>query len=626
MHLESYPFIAVAAIFCFYLAGTLIGKAADYLFSSDFSNNSVFIRLFLGVYTIVPVYAVIKNKANTSLLGLLIGMLIFLYLSKKGNNSYQILPTDKKYYLSALILVLFSVLWECIFFLKANGNYRLPHYDVSYYGYISQYVGINLTENAWGYLNLLPEISPQPFALYHYFEFWTTNIFTQFGLNAAATHLLITQPIFYSLILLGLADLLSIRNPIYIILIAFATSGFIILNISSDAVVPVLDLKSNLIRSPFSSFTRKIAPVLPVIILSFIYLKEKKTELAILISGLAACINVIYIPFVAGGWGIYLLIKRYPVKSLIYHGALLSVPLGILTVQFILNTLLSERESIIYEKESAFTVMAGIKYIIGHFRLVIIYIPVTVLLFIYRKDALQNSKDILLITTAGVLSGIGLGFLLAGNHNSAQLSYVAGLSVISVALAYLLGTLVSQNKKSIVFIAVIFLGVVALFNNFIINLNQYKSNPNYSEEFIRSFQYHTQGQNTLGFYLKEDDKYKGPYGKQVNVDFKGFPLLYTQKNVYTISLDPIFSDISELKSYEMTYLVNSPLHKRKLLNPEKSDSVLIEETLRDYHISWGLVSEKKELPQWITQRAYTEIIDSNTGDKLIIFENQTFQK
>lgn len=621
MPVEFYPVIALIAILVFFAAGSIIAKVSDAIFSSEFSNSSIFIKLFLGVYTVVPLYAVIKNCFDTSLLGVLAGMVLFLVLSKNGNNPYLSISDNKKYYSLAGVLVVFSVIWECIYFVKTNGNFRLPHYDISYYGYLSQYVGVNNSENAYGYVNLLNGITVSSFNLYHFFEFWTTNIFTQLGLNSSTAHILITQPIFYSLILLGLVDLLSVRNPVYLILIVFAASGFLLLNTNSELIIPVSDLKANIIRSPFSSFTRKVAPVLPVIILSFIYLKQQKYTLAICISGMIACINVIYIPFVLGGWGVFMLVKRFSIKSIVYNGLILSMPLILLTALFAYHLFTSSKDVLLFESESSFSVMTGVKYILGHTRLVIIFLPVIVLLFLFRKAAFRNVGDIVIYTVGGFIAAVALGFLMAGNHNAAQLSNVAGLSVVSILIMYLLSNLVNDEKRSaITFYSIAILGAIALFNNFIINFNQNRVNPNYSAEFVKEFNQLTQNRSSLGFYLKEDSKYEGPYGKQVNVDFKGFPLLYTQDTFYTVSLDPIFKDISEVKSHEFGYLKTSPLHRKKLEFPEKSDSVLIQEVLTENHITWGIVSENKELPVWISERQHQIIKDSNTGDKLIILE------
>lgn len=626
MQLEFYPLIALLAIIGFYISGSIIAKISDSIFSSDFSRSTLFIKLFLGVYMTIPIYAIFKNLGNTSLLGVFVGMMVFLFLSKKKNHSYKHVSLDKKYYLGAIILILFSVLWECIFFIKVNGNYRLPHYDLSFYGYISQYIGMNNSENVSGYINLLPNISVNSFALYHYFEFWTTNLFVQFGLNAASAHLLITLPIFYSLILLGLIDLLSIKNPVFIILIFFATSGILLINTHSELILPILDLNANIIRSPFSSFTRKIAPVIPLVILSFIYLKERKYTFAIVISGLIPCINVIYIPFVFGGWGIFMLIKRFPIKALVYNGFLLVIPFGILSSLFLYHLFFhhsfSDKNTFLIDQESTFSVMTGIKYILGHLRLVIIYLPIILLLIIYRKKAFHNSSDLIIYSVAGFIASVGLGFILTGKHNAAQLSTVAGLSIISILIAYLLSNLYRGSEKTPLAIPLflIAIGSISLFNNFIINFNQNSVNNNYSKSFIKTFIAKTNQKSSLGFYLKKDIDYEGYYGKQINIDFKGFPILYAKDTFYTISLDPIFKDKSEIKPYEFGYLLTSPLHKKKLYFPEKTDSTLIEEVLLEYNITWGLVSKDKPLPNWIVQRKHQVIIDSNTGDQLIILE------
>lgn len=300
------------------------------------SFYSLFISFFVGFYTIVWLYILIKTRLNT----VFVLLVIPLFFVKKfsPNTDFSTKETNFiKLTIYFIITTLFTSFYMLLPFVIKKGA-LVPHEDFLFWSSISKNLEFN-KENYFNTLNLFfDNIGQNP---YHYFELWANKLISATNNFSILYNLIIILPtVLMSLFIIGVLAIFEDFkiNKYYLFIIVF---------LIGPLYIPLLykTFGKNMIgffdsSSPFSIWGNRQLIIYNIIIISFLlFLKNKKFETFLFIISVILLFNVAFIaiPFAII---LYYIIFRYILKKqkISIYVFLLSIILLVLyTVFYILQ-------------------------------------------------------------------------------------------------------------------------------------------------------------------------------------------------------------------------------------------------------------------------------------------------
>lgn len=200
----------IFSLVIFYIAGSFVlwllrtAPKADVFYET-------FVRLIVGLVSVVSVYAIVKTCGNTILWGfLVVGVLYLLYakINKLLLGKYcvgNLLPDGKKVLLPVLVMFLLGFaffLFQGSFFYATPIN-NMPHGDYAFYSTVSSVLNdFGVEASDWQSVVIGGSTTPSP---YHYFDIWLPVIFINIlhG-DTYEAFVVVTQSIYMVILAMGM--------------------------------------------------------------------------------------------------------------------------------------------------------------------------------------------------------------------------------------------------------------------------------------------------------------------------------------------------------------------------------------------------------------------------------------
>lgn len=206
--------IALAAIIislsAFYVAGTILLWLMRVNIPKDIFYET-FVRLIVGLVSVVSAYAIVKTCGNTILWGFLIVGVLYLLYAKRNKlflGKYRVrnlLPDDKNILLPALVMFVLGIgffLFQGAFFYATPIN-NMPHGDYAFYSTISSVLNdFGVEASDWQSVVIGGSTATSP---YHYFDIWLPVIFINIlhG-DTYEAFVVVTQSIYMVILAMGM--------------------------------------------------------------------------------------------------------------------------------------------------------------------------------------------------------------------------------------------------------------------------------------------------------------------------------------------------------------------------------------------------------------------------------------
>ena len=170
-----------------------------------------FVRLIVGLVSVVSAYAIVKTCGNTILWGFLIVGVLYLLYAKRNKlflGKYcvrNLLPDDKNILLPALVMFVLGIgffLFQGAFFYATPIN-NMPHGDYAFYSTISSVLNdFGVEASDWQSVVIGGSTAPSP---YHYFDIWLPVIFINIlqG-DTYEAFVVVTQSIYMVILAMGM--------------------------------------------------------------------------------------------------------------------------------------------------------------------------------------------------------------------------------------------------------------------------------------------------------------------------------------------------------------------------------------------------------------------------------------
>lgn len=200
----------IFSLVIFYIAGSFVlwllrtAPKADVFYET-------FVRLIVGLVSVVSAYAIVKTCGNTILWGFLIVGVLYLLYAKRNKlflGKYRVrnlLPDDKNILLPALVMFVLGIgffLFQGAFFYATPIN-NMPHGDYAFYSTVSSVLNdFGVEASDWQSVVIGGSTAPSP---YHYFDIWLPVIFINIlqG-DTYEAFVVVTQSIFMVILAMGM--------------------------------------------------------------------------------------------------------------------------------------------------------------------------------------------------------------------------------------------------------------------------------------------------------------------------------------------------------------------------------------------------------------------------------------
>lgn len=194
----------------FYFVGTLLLWLTRVKPSQDIFYET-FVRLVVGLVSVVATYAIVKTCGNTILGGFLIVGVLYLLYAKRNKlflGKYcirNLLPDGKKVLLPVLVMFVLGIgffLFQGAFFYATPIN-NMPHGDYAFYSTISSVLDdLGVEASDWQSVVIGGSTAPSP---YHYFDIWLPVIFINIlqG-DTYEAFVVVTQSIYMVILAMGM--------------------------------------------------------------------------------------------------------------------------------------------------------------------------------------------------------------------------------------------------------------------------------------------------------------------------------------------------------------------------------------------------------------------------------------
>lgn len=200
----------IFSLVIFYIAGSFVlwllrtAPKADVFYET-------FVRLIVGLVSVVSAYAIVKTCGNTILWGFLIVGVLYLLYAKRNKlflGKYRVrnlLPDDKNILLPALVMFVLGIgffLFQGAFFYATPIN-NMPHGDYAFYSTVSSVLNdFGVEASDWQSVVIGGITAPSP---YHYFDIWLPVIFINIlqG-DTYEAFVVVTQSIYMVILAMGM--------------------------------------------------------------------------------------------------------------------------------------------------------------------------------------------------------------------------------------------------------------------------------------------------------------------------------------------------------------------------------------------------------------------------------------
>ena len=200
----------IVSLVIFYIAGSFVLWLSRTAPKVDVFYET-FVRLIVGLVSVVSAYAIVKTCGNTILWGfLIVGVLYLLYA--KRNKLYlgkyclgNLWADGKKVLLPVLVMFLLGIgffLFQGAFFYATPIN-NMPHGDYAFYATVSSVLNdFGVEASDWQSVVIGGSTAPSP---YHYFDIWLPVIFINIlqG-DTYEAFVVVTQSIFMVILAMGM--------------------------------------------------------------------------------------------------------------------------------------------------------------------------------------------------------------------------------------------------------------------------------------------------------------------------------------------------------------------------------------------------------------------------------------
>ena len=200
----------ILSLVIFYIAGSLVLWLSRTAPKADVFYET-FVRLIVGLVSVVSVYAIVKTCGNTILWGFLIVAVLYLLYAKRNKlllGKYcvgNLLPNGKNILLPVLVMFLLGFaffLFQGSFFYATPIN-NMPHGDYAFYSTISSVLNdFGVEASDWQSVVIGGSTAPSP---YHYFDIWLPVIFINIlqG-DTYEAFVVVTQSIYMVILAMGM--------------------------------------------------------------------------------------------------------------------------------------------------------------------------------------------------------------------------------------------------------------------------------------------------------------------------------------------------------------------------------------------------------------------------------------
>ena len=218
----------VIALAFFYVVGTIVLYVARFSPHED-SFFDLFVRMMVGIVTVVTGYAIVKTKGNTILWGFVIIGVLAVFSAwrnkslKRNLRMVEMFSPSKNKLIAMSVSLLLAVaffLFQGYFFYATPIN-NMPHGDYAFYATVSSVLeNFGVETSSWESAVIYGSTSPAP---YHYFDIWLPAIFINIlhG-DTYESFVVVTQAIYMAILAMGMiavtrkvmgyADVASLRR------------------------------------------------------------------------------------------------------------------------------------------------------------------------------------------------------------------------------------------------------------------------------------------------------------------------------------------------------------------------------------------------------------------------------
>ncbi len=200
----------IISLVIFYIAGSFVLWLSRTAPKADLFYET-FVRLIVGLVSVVSAYAIVKTCGNTILWGFLIVGVLYLLYAKRNKlllGKYcvgNLLPNGKKLLLPVLVMFLLGFaffLFQGSFFYATPIN-NMPHGDYAFYATVSSVLNdFGVEASDWQSVVIGGSTAPSP---YHYFDIWLPVIFINIlqG-DTYEAFVVVTQSIYMVILAMGM--------------------------------------------------------------------------------------------------------------------------------------------------------------------------------------------------------------------------------------------------------------------------------------------------------------------------------------------------------------------------------------------------------------------------------------
>lgn len=630
-------FIALNLI---YLSGHLI--TSFFIFSDKLNNHLLFFKLILGILPFILISALLYTHGNSIILGFFIPFFFLIKINPPTSFHWRNIPIKEIIKLNILtipILIIQYLLFSQI------GKWTLLPIDVNNYSEIIYHMKAGF-ESKYGALNsLYPSNVPQR-TPYHYPELWLTLSFhTIFShLKIGYTLIFITYPILVSIYLVGIVSLFNkFRWHIQVILGIF----FLFIGILDIRSLRELFQAGHLLTSntvifenigfffnilPFSYHGQKHLTFYIIALLFFILLKKSTPKIAYLILAFTPLINIGLLPGILGGLTIIILINYLKNKRL-FSGLKSIFPL-VLVILFVLIYYKTNGGYDI-EKQTSINTMTSRLNLKGELIKIVLKLCYTtiwlaiiygayMILIIKNKTIILENKKIIYFTIACLITGICTRPVIEGFNSAQFLTYL--LPLVNLSIIILLIETIESKSKWVVLGVITFTVLIASVNwnktyfncttRREININKLQEKT-FSRQVITLLS--TYKEPKIAYLLNDQDVKNIQPGYWYGYYPCEFVLTYDYFNLYSLNYPYYKYPKNSLSSRYTNWNHQIYLLKNRKLNATQFDNHL-KNFIENYQIKIIILKSNSTLPKKLTEKIKRRIIDSISGDQLIILK------
>lgn len=318
IYLRYYGLFLFSALLL-YAAGKLILLSLSGVFKAEGFYQGIFLSLALGIFSLVTIFSLgIAHFVTISSGFLLIAFFLVYELVRFRSEKQKIFTLvsferayDRKKIVAAIpVLFLLSLLlfsWQAFTILKGGAfPFIVPERDHIFYADLAEILLQTGQENNYQAGNLVSDKFSGTVP-YHYFEMWLAAFFSWlFGIKALLSMQLITLPVFFTMMALGIFSVaetvyaISLKKMALIFLLAFMGGIPFVIDRSSDYFQWITSIESPL-------FFEKAAPHYWIALVGFLFILNNFFTAGFIVFVSMLFVSGTTFPAIAGGGAAFLI-------------------------------------------------------------------------------------------------------------------------------------------------------------------------------------------------------------------------------------------------------------------------------------------------------------------------------